>query len=61
MVVLLLVAVAGCGHTPTDADVDDVARPGGGGSDPVVTTSVDVEDFEFTPPDIQVTGGAMVT
>ena len=61
MVMALLVAVAGCGHTPVDSDVDDGSRPGRGGSDAVVTTSVDVEDFEFTPPDIQVTGGATVT
>lgn len=32
-----------------------------GGGPPVLTTSVNVVDFDFDPPDIQVTGGATVT
>ena len=56
----LLVAVAGCGHTPMDADVDDVTRPEDGVVDLVETTSVTVGDNFFDPIDILVTGGATV-
>ena len=56
----LLVAAAGCGHTPMDADVDDVARPDDGVVDLVETTSVTVGDNFFDPIDILVTGGATV-
>ena len=51
MVMSLLVSVAGCG---TDSPTDD-------GDNPVLTTSVDVVDFDFTPLDIQASPGATVT
>ena len=53
MVMSLLVAIAGCGSdSPTDDGGDD------GGNDPVAF--VNVVDFDFTPPDIQVAAGATV-
>ncbi len=53
MVISLLVAVAGCGSdSPTDDGDDD------GGSDP--TAFVNVVDFAFTPPDVEVTPGETV-
>ena len=52
MVTSLLLVVAGCGgSSPT----------GGGGGDPVATTSVMVGNDFFSPPDILVSPGAMVT
>ncbi len=57
MVMSLLVAVGGCGSdSPTD-DGDDNGDDG----NPVATTSVNVVDFAFTPPDILVAPGATVT
>ncbi len=53
LVMSLLVAIAGCGSdSPTDDGDDD------GGNDPVAF--VNVVDFDFTPPDIQVAAGATV-
>ena len=63
MGMFLLVAVAGCGgDSPTDDGGGGIGDGGGsGGGDPVATTSVNVVDLDFTPPDIQVTPGATVT
>ena len=47
----LLVPIAGCG---SDSPTDD-------GGNPVLTTSVDVVDFDFTPLDIQASPGETVT
>ncbi len=49
MVTSLLLVVAGCVSSPT------------GGGDPVATTSVMVGNDFFSPPDILVSPGAMVT
>ena len=51
MVMSLLVPIAGCG---SDSPTDD-------GDDAVLTTEVDVVDFDFSPRDIQVSPGATVT
>lgn len=57
MGLVLFVTVAGCGgDSPTGGDGDD-----GGDIVPVVTTSVNIVDAAFTPPNIQVTGGQAVT
>ena len=59
MVMSLILTVAGCGG---DSGTNGGGgNGGGGGTTPVITTSVNVVDFAFAPPDIQVTGGAMVT
>ena len=56
MVTSLLLVVAGCGgSSPTGGG------NGGGGGDPVATTSVMVGNDFFSPPDILVSPGAMVT
>ena len=61
MVMSLLVAAAGCGHTPLDADVDDITRSESDIINPVATTSVMIGDNFFDPIDILVTsGGASV-
>ena len=68
MVMSFFLAVAGCGGDSGTNGGGGVGGgygggggSGGGGTTPVVTTSVNVVDFDFTPPDIQVTAGAMVT
>ena len=65
MVMSLLVAVPACGgDSPTGGGGGGIGGDydgGNGDNDPVVTTSVNVVDFDFTPPDIQVTPGATVT
>ena len=60
MVMSLLVAAAGCGHTPLDADVDDITRPESDIINPVSTNSVMIGDNFFDPIDILVTSGAFV-
>ena len=55
MVISLFLAVTGCGG---DSGLS-VGVSGGGG--PVATTSVNVVDFSFDPPDILVSAGARVT
>ncbi len=66
MAMALFFAVAGCGGDSgtNGGGGDDGGGSGGGsggGTTPVITTSVNVLDFAFGPPDIQVTGGATVT
>ena len=62
MGMFLILAVTGCGgDSPTDDGDGNGGNGGNGGDDdPVATTSVNVVDAAFDPPDIQVTGGAMV-
>ncbi len=60
MVMSLLVAVAGCGHTPVDADIDEIARPDDGVIDPIPTVRVKIGDNFFDPVDILITSGAFV-
>ena len=60
MVMSLLVAVTACGHSPMDADIDDVTRPDDGVINPVATTSVTIGDNFFDPIDILVTSGTTV-
>ena len=50
MVMSLLVPIAGCG---SDSPTDD-------GDDAVATTFVNVVDFAFTPPDVQVSPGETI-
>ena len=50
MVMSLLVSVAGCG---SDSPTDD-------GDDAVPTTFVNIVDFAFTPPDVQVSPGETI-
>ena len=60
----LFFAVAGCGGdsgTNGGGGNGGGGGGGGGGTTPVITTAVNVVDFSFDPPDIQVTSGAMVT
>ena len=61
MILSLLLAAAGCGDDGTGNGNDNDNGNGNDPPAPVVTTSVDVADFEFLPPNIQVTGGATVT
>ena len=63
MVMSLILTVAGCGGDSgtNGGGGNGGGGGGGGGTTPVITTSVNVVDFAFAPPDIQVTGGAMVT
>jgi plastocyanin len=57
---VLFAAVAACGgDSPTGTGGG--GGGGGGGNAPIITTSVEVVDNAFTPPNIQVTGGASVT
>ena len=58
MVISLFLAVTGCGGD-SGLSVGVVGVSGGGG--PVATTSVNVVDFSFDPPDILVSAGARVT
>ncbi len=64
LMVPLAVALAACGGSGSD----DPAGPGNGGpppppgnSDPIQTTSVNVQDNSFSPPAILVSTGATVT
>lgn len=63
MAMALFFAVAGCGGDSgtNGGGGNGGSGNGGGGTTPVITTSVNVIDFAFDPPDIQVTGGATVT
>ena len=65
MAMALFFAVAGCGgDSVTNGGGGNGGSGnggGGGGTTPVITTSVNVVDFAFAPPNIQVTGGATVT
>ena len=60
MVMSLLLAVGGCGG---DSGTNGGGGGGGGGgtTPPVVTTSVNIVDFAFEPPNIQISAGATVT
>jgi len=57
MVISLFLTVTGCGG---DSGTNGGGGNGGGGTTPVITTSVNVNDAAFAPPDIQVTGGVTV-
>ena len=64
MAMALFFAVAGCGGdsgTNGGGGNGGGGGGGGGGTTPVITTSVNVVDDAFDPPDIQVTSGATVT
>ena len=64
MAMALFFAIAGCGgDSGTNGGGGNGGSGnggGGGGTTPVITTSVSVDDFVFTPPNIQVTGGVTV-
>ena len=60
MAMALFFAVAGCGGD-SGTNGGGGNGGGGGGTTPVITTSVNVTDVAFAPPDIQVSPGAMVT
>ncbi len=60
MAMSLFLAVAGCGGD-SGTNGGGGGGGGGGGTTLVVTTSVNVVDFDFTPPAIQVSPGATVT
>ena len=56
MVISLFLVVTGCGG---DSGLSVVG--GGGSGGPVATTSVNIVDFSFDPPNIRVSAGARVT
>ena len=65
MAMALFFAVAGCGgDSGTNGGGGNGGSGnggGGGGTTPVMTTSVTIADFSFTPPSILVAADAMVT
>ncbi len=60
MILSLLLAAGGCGGDPT-GNGNNNGNNNGGTTPPVLTNAVNVVDFDFTPPNIQVAGGSTVT